>query len=357
MHSVLNSDIKAHHAFKQLEHQTAGYQSLTDIRKTTAINELRTDFKEYKSKESWEVIETYNMVQSNYGKSQLLGILHDREGPNFCFGGGTVHEHLLAVNKYAGSARNWPVVRYCASILNQIIDSISPYITSILVNGKQLTVGVCGHEEYLVDKPLTPREILQIMYAWVYPLDHIQAVLQQEIILYLGKLITTHRNLFTGILKIRVGWVIQAMNFYIERCSNKQQPLDSLSPSEIRKLVTKVMSVNDSAQDKLTPLERRQITGCLSRVPKDFYERVWHILTKTPGGIRIAGSLLPQENISDMTMQELNFSLLVETFLNKLQLPEKRQIVVEMIMVVSTIFQRNPELVLSGEVDLDKVRI
>ncbi|GAB6026744.1 hypothetical protein CHUAL_013250 [Chamberlinius hualienensis] len=330
-------------------------QSLTDIKKAIAVNETRNDFKEYIYKTTWEIVDVYKTVESNYGRSRLLGILNDREGPNFSFNGATVIEHLQALNRHSGLLRNWPVVRYCSSILKQVIDSICPFITSLLVNGKQVTVGVCGHEEYLVDKPLTPKDIYQIIYKWVYPLNHVQAVLQQEIILYLGKLIATHRNLFTGIIKIRVGWVIRAMELYSERCSCHCLPLELLSPSEVRKLVTKVMSVNDS-EENLSPLERRQIAGCLSRVPEDFYERIWHILTKTPGGIRLAGCLLPQERImSDMTMQELNFSWLVETFLNRLQSPERRQLVVEMIMVVSTILQRNPELVLNGEVDLDRL--
>lgn len=43
-----------------------------------------------------------------------------------------------------------------------------------------------------------------------------------------------------------------------------------------------------------TPLQKRQLEGALNRVPKDFYNRVWEILEKTPGGIKVAGYLLPQ---------------------------------------------------------------
>lgn len=69
----------------------------------------------------------------------------------------------------------------------------------------QLTIGVIGREETVFDKPLTPAEIQSIIYSTIEPYDIIQAVLQQEIVLYCGRLITTYPDLFKGILKIRVG--------------------------------------------------------------------------------------------------------------------------------------------------------
>lgn len=58
-----------------------------------------------------------------------------------------------------------------------------------------------------------------------------------------------------------------------------------------------------------------------------------------------------------MTMQELNFSLLVEQMLSKIVDPAYRQIMVEAFMVVSTILRRNPELVFHQSVNMDKVTI
>ena len=56
-----------------------------------------------------------------------------------------------------------------------------------------------------------------------------------------------------------------------------------------------------------------------------------------------------------MTMQELNFSLLVEQMLSKIIDPAYRQIIVEAFMVVSTILRRNPELMFHQSVNMDKV--
>nr|XP_020461532.1 phosphorylase b kinase regulatory subunit beta-like [Monopterus albus] len=54
-----------------------------------------------------------------------------------------------------------------------------------------------------------------------------------------------------------------------------------------------------------------------------------------------------------MTMYEMNFSLLVEDTLKNIVLPEYRQIIVELLMVVSIVLERNPELEFSDKVDLD----
>jgi hypothetical protein len=105
---------------------------------------------------------------------------------------------------------------------------------------------------------------------------------------------------------------------------------------------------------RLTVFQRRQIEGCLCRVPPNFYVRVWHVLKKTPGGIQIGTCLLPQEpTLSNLTLSELRFALQVEKILHKIAHPEYTQIVIELLCVVSTILQRNPELSFRGCLDAD----
>ena len=66
-------------------------------------------------------------------------------------------------------------------------------------------MGVFGHEEEVLDKPIAPNELKNILYSKCLPHDLTQAVLQQELILSIGKLIATKPELFDGILKIRIG--------------------------------------------------------------------------------------------------------------------------------------------------------
>jgi hypothetical protein len=46
---------------------------------------------------------------------------------------------------------------------------------------------------------------------------------------------------------------------------------------------------------QLTVYQVRQLSGCLIRVPRNFYEDIWYILKKTPGGIYFNDQHLPQE--------------------------------------------------------------
>ncbi len=71
---------------------------------------------------------------------------------------------------------------------------------------KQVTVGTIGGKHYaLFDKPMTPAEIHDAIYTEVQPFNITSAVLQQELILYCGKLIASSPELFAGILKVRIG--------------------------------------------------------------------------------------------------------------------------------------------------------
>ena len=77
-------------------------------------------------------------------------------------------------------------------------------------------MGVFGHEEEVLDKPVSPNEIKNILYAKCMPYDICQAVLQQELILAIGKLIATDTEKFDGILKIRIGYGEKSCSFHLK---------------------------------------------------------------------------------------------------------------------------------------------
>jgi len=66
---------------------------------------------------------------------------------------------------------------------------------------------VWGGEEEIIDKPVSPGDIKNILYTQCFPYDVSQAVLQQELIINIGTFITTNPELFNGMLKIRIGYV------------------------------------------------------------------------------------------------------------------------------------------------------
>lgn len=341
--------------FQQLVHDYIGYQSLTDVPKAMHYTEKLVDVSEYHNKETYEILDAIRSSSTIYLKAQLFGILLHRHGPQYEFNDQTIREHLQNLYYLAGSLQYWIAVRYCSSLLRYMVDSISPFITSILVSGKQVTVGVIGHKETVFDKPMTPAEIHSVMYSTIQPFNVIQAVLQQEIVLYCGRLIATHANMFKGISKIRVAWVLVAMRQYLVITGRSADDLENVSPSEIRQILWKVLSVREWATDEnVSPLHRRKLEGCWGRVPTHFYEQVWDVMARTPKGIWIQGKMFPHQSaLINMTRSELNFALLIEETLVHIQEPEYRQFIVELLCTVSTILLRNPELTFQESLNLD----
>ncbi|XP_063877835.1 probable phosphorylase b kinase regulatory subunit beta isoform X2 [Scylla paramamosain] len=397
----IDLDIKP---FEQLQHASIGYQSLTDVPRAITYSEDSMSFKDMELQPTHEVINVLRSVSTLHGQTQLLGILLRREGPDFQIDGHPVAVRLERLLKEVSVCHFWGAMRLAAALLKKTYPSVM-HMTAILVQGCQLTVGY-GKDEVLLDRPVQPGGIHDLFYnASLQTHNVVQAVLQQEVVLYCGKLIATHTHLFNGILNIRVGWVIKAMTYYLHDVCHSKETVEGLAPSEVRRLLVKVLSLDEWAQQekqakmscgclwgseglrgqcqsptqrfpnnqakwgssmttalhrrrevRLTPQQIRVIDGCLGRTPKRFYEKVFNILRKTPLGVRLCDQLLPQHpTISEMSSGELNFALTVQSLLNHIQHPEYRQIVVELFSVVATILERNPELKFLHVLNLDQI--
>lgn len=449
----------------------------------------------YKAAPTWptivEILRTLTQQNELAGQSQLLAVLYEREGSKYIFDDSSVEDQLEKVSQRACLNRNWSVVRYCSAVLKRSVESLSPWLTSILVNGKQISLGA-GTDEKIINNPLTPIEIHTLIYSTIKTKNPCDAVLQQEIALYIGRLISTRPDYFEGILTIRVTNFMSAMRSYlniktnerklllqqelldqqqrqqqqleqmaqledsnsstsvanstisdqnnwqhlldlrikpaqqvesalnlsqsnshspphatfelglgnscqpdqfgstsyqlpqikVEPASNSQtpiksgsfsrfrssarssrsnhsyssliaKPLESLSPSDVRKLLVKVLT-----DDNSMPIsDRRQITGELCRVPRDFYDKVWSLLSCTNVGIVIGGKILRSIPIlTNMTQDDLNFALKVESLLSGIDCPKLRQVNVELLMALHVILERNPEIRFESDpLDLDKI--
>ncbi|XP_030060241.1 phosphorylase b kinase regulatory subunit beta isoform X2 [Microcaecilia unicolor] len=310
---------------------------------------------EWKNKPTYEILQKLNDCNCLASQAILLSILLKREGPHFITREGTVYDQIERIYRRSGSKKLWMVVRYTAAFTKKFASSIAPHITTMLVHGKQVTLGVFGHEEEVISNPLSPGVIKDIIYNKCSPHDEREAVLQQELVIHIGWIISNSPELFSGMLQIRVGWIIHAMKYELKIRAGDMPARDlyQLSPSEVKQLLLDILQPQQQGR---CWLNKRQIDGSLNRTSTGFYDRVWQILERTPNGIIVAGKFLPQQpTLSDMTMYEMNFSLLVEDILQNITQPEYRQIIVELLMVVSIILERNPELEFHEKVDLDKL--
>ncbi|XP_051572401.1 phosphorylase b kinase regulatory subunit beta isoform X1 [Myxocyprinus asiaticus] len=313
------------------------------------------DIDEWFHKSTYEILQKFNDCDCLASQAQLASVLLKKEGPDFFNKNENLKDDVERIYRRAGSRKLWSVVRLAASLLTKLVDSLAPSITSVLVHGKQVTLGLFGHEEIVISNPLSPGVIKDIIYSKCSPHGEREAVLQQELVIHIGWIISNSPELFSGMLKIRVGWIIQAMKHELKIRAGEMptQDIYQMSPSDVKQLLLDVLQPQQTGRSWLS---RRQIDGSLNRTPLGFYDRVWQILERTPNGITIGGHHLPQQpTLSDMTMYEMNFSLLVEDTMKNIVLPEYRQIIVELLMVVSIVLERNPELEFQETVDLDRI--
>ncbi|KAF2353900.1 Glycoside hydrolase family 15/Phosphorylase b kinase regulatory chain family, partial [Trinorchestia longiramus] len=209
-----------------------------------------------------------------------------------------------------------------------------------------------GQHVVVLDKPVQPAEVHDLFYTKdLKPAMMVQAVLQQEVMLYCGKLMGAHPHLFRGILNIRVAWLVQAMEYYHQSVLGKKESLVELSPNEVFRLLVAVLSME---QEGLAPRQIRFINGCLGRTPANFYDKVWLVLQKTPGGLTLLERSLPQQpTISELSPTEMSFAKAVQELLGAVREPEYSQVMAEVLRIIATILQRNPELQFSNAVKLD----
>uniref|UniRef100_A0A0N5AQ64 Phosphorylase b kinase regulatory subunit n=1 Tax=Syphacia muris TaxID=451379 RepID=A0A0N5AQ64_9BILA len=345
--------------------------SLNDVpEESTDLKEL--DFASKSDHDLYEIIKKQD-VTSLRSLAFANSVLSWRYGMNFVVDGETLQARMEKIYRQSCAWRRWWLVRYCAARLHKSTNSLAPGITNMLVRGKQVTLGMRGYKEVTISSPTTPGELADILFNCC-PVEEPQAaVLQQELIIACSDLICQKEEAFDGVLTIRLSWLADAIALmldYVQSATSLEPktPLTGipstysgsnsnvydLAPTVIKDVVSALITRKN--WHLLTPLQSRRLNGSLNRVPSNFYDSVWKILERTPGGIVIAGKHLPQQpTLNDMTKYELNFAYEIEGMMSVIAHPEYRQVVVELLCIIAIILERNPELVFSGKLDLDNL--
>ncbi|KAG7256589.1 hypothetical protein CRUP_036711 [Coryphaenoides rupestris] len=149
----------------------------------------------------------------------------------------------------------------------------------------------------------------------------------------------------------------ERLNKGIENVTKKLEEVVKVRAAEVKEVITAAAGEKEEEEEREE--EEEEVLGKLE-TPKEVSIRPGETPAEKGGcetsgeiGARRGGPHLPQQpTLSDMTMYEMNFSLLVEDTLQSIVLPEYRQIIVELLMVVSIVLERNPELEFAEKVDL-----
>jgi phosphorylase kinase alpha/beta subunit len=337
----------------------------------------------------------YEQIELLQGLTKLKG-LHFDSG----FGGDgnppiTVENLLNEIYIKAAALGIWGIVRRAAGLQQMAYNGLSDIVTSLVVRGKQISVGKAYTEESVIAAPLSHNEIIEkINHFCRY--DIRDRVLTQEILIYLSTFIKSEPDLFKDLLTLRVGYFILLLTSQLAREFQATQDeaysmLMQLSPFEIRSRLYQVLTefsgmsnllkqqeslhVTQKESDitwviksSLEEIEKptggwryfRQTEGATGRIPQDFFQQVW-LLMKHCKGV-VIGDKLERRNrldsnlmLSEMTAEEKNFALLVEHLLNKIEAPEYRQLNIEALLELATIAANNPDLQIEEYIVLDVV--
>ncbi|CCD73139.1 Phosphorylase b kinase regulatory subunit [Caenorhabditis elegans] len=333
-----------------------------------------------------------------------IWILWSRTHPDLLVHNFTLRERLEKVYRRACQLRLWWLVRYCAGRLHKAMNSLAPAITNMLVRGKQITLGVRnrpGAREEIIVRPIAPSDLNRLLFECC-PADEPQAaVFHQELIIACSDLMSHNPQVFEGVLTIRLSWLSDAISMllnyvritgalkfsgvstgtpptpgttgipteldFIRKLIRtkyrrekvieefKKSCIYDLSPTVVKDVVTALMTRTN--WHLLSSLQTRRLNGALNRMPVNFYDRVWTILERSTHGIIIADQFLPQQpTLSDMTRFELTFSYKIEAMLSRISHPEYRQLLVELLSIIATILERNPEIAFThSRIDCDSL--
>jgi phosphorylase kinase alpha/beta subunit len=348
------------------------------------------------------LLQTLQQSENIYEQVELLHTLTRLKGLSLEVGWGnfgsplTVAMLLTEVYDRAGQAQpqpNWAVVRYAAGLLGKVDVSLSDAVTEILVQGKQITVGMAYSEAAVIDTPVSHLELVEKIDKFCRE-DIRDRVLTQEILIYISLLIKSEPQLIKGMLTLRVGYLIVLLTseIVIEQHLTQDEAYEQLmrlSPFEIKTRLRHVLldyqkvdglvfqqeslhlsqdqsqiswtlgrSIDQAPMPTGGWLRQRQRDGAVNRTQPNFYPSIWWLLEHCPG--IIVGDKLEKRNrlestliLAEMTPGEKNFALRIEHLLNKISAPEYRQLNIEALMALAAFSERNPQLRVAEYIVLD----
>ncbi|KAH9381475.1 hypothetical protein HPB48_008717 [Haemaphysalis longicornis] len=318
----------------------------------------------------WELLTTLRETDSLEEQGDILHYLSIHKGLNWDTGLGqpysviTVKDLFQDFYERTCQEHKWGLVRHFANCLGKRVEDLAKSVTDLLVRQKQVTVGMPPHNEEVITRPLSTKE-LRVIIARAYRGDQSTAMLTQELLAYLAMFIRTDPHLFHEMLRLRVGLIIQVMAAELARASkcsaqDTAELLLGLSPFEMKSLLLNILSGRELAAVKSMSAVSpgsfapngalcRDPTGPVAASPPSRRRpepRACRLLLLASGafssaapGSGSAASALQQTLTKEMTPGELKFALRVEETLNKVPEPEYRQLLVEAFMVLSLIVE------------------
>ncbi|XP_031550918.1 phosphorylase b kinase regulatory subunit alpha, liver isoform-like isoform X2 [Actinia tenebrosa] len=202
--------------------------------------------------ESKQYIQKLEEAVNINDQADILHFLYNTKGPDFdtnLFGdrGATVQKLLLELYEKACEVKLWSLVRHTAGLLHKEVEDLADCCTDLLVHQKQITIGIPqdGQEE-VITRPLPSTDLKNLIYK-VFGEDMSTGVLTQELLVYLAIFVKSDPKLFSEMLRLRVGLIIEVMVAELARsldCTGEDaaEYFMNLSPFEMKTLLYHILS-------------------------------------------------------------------------------------------------------------------
>jgi len=159
---------------------------------------------------------------------------------------GSVCQLVTELYEKACQAKHWGIVRHASGLLLKKIPNLALSLTDLIVRQKQVTVGLPPNHEIIISRPLGAMELRDLISS-AHQADISTSALTQEILTYLAMFIRRQPSLFQGMLRIRVGLIIQVMASELARtlaigADEATDRLLNLSPFETKNLLHHILS-------------------------------------------------------------------------------------------------------------------
>ena len=162
----------------------------------------------YEDYEIEELLMSLKVSQDLEEQGDILQCIVANWGMDHETGSGTVQQLVEDLYQRSCEVKNWSLVRHTCGLLSKKLPNLALAVTDLIVRQKQVAVGLPGDREEVISHPLGAGELRDLIYN-VHKSDTSTAVLTQELITYLAMFIRTEPELFHGMIRIRVGLIIQ----------------------------------------------------------------------------------------------------------------------------------------------------
>jgi phosphorylase kinase alpha/beta subunit len=186
--------------FEELDMKTAHLKSKASLRALPLDDEFTIiDETAYKNLDDHELFSIISKADPDQLKETAIAIalMIKRYTGNFVVQNETLYMQMEKAYRASCQLRLWSLVRYCASYLGKTVTSLAPAVTSLLVRGKLIIIGIKSCVQITVSTPQTPNELSATVFNSCRSESEPQAaVFQQELIIACADLVSFDYSVF-----------------------------------------------------------------------------------------------------------------------------------------------------------------